>query len=268
MSFRRSDRPADRAESERLLDAARAGAPAEPGADALAHLLAAASAPTAPGELAGEEQALAAFRAARAAPAPAPAVAPRLRHRFRLGAALAGLAATATAGVAFAAVSLDRGAEPTPPPAPSTSGSTGAGSTGAGSTGPGTPSDSGSGSAGLTGGVPSTAPTPGASGGPGRPPSAGQLAGLCRGYLAKSDRQRARALETPAYADLVTAAGGADRVEAYCLALVPEKSPEPAPKPSADRGGKTPSADERRSTAPTPAAPTPRTGKPTSAPGR
>ncbi|MFG2107419.1 hypothetical protein [Micromonospora chersina] len=257
MSFRRSDRPADRAESERLLDAARAGAPAEPGGDRLAHLLAAAAAPADPGELAGEERALAAFRAARAAPVPAPAVAPRPRHRFRLGAALAGLAATATAGVAFAAVSLDRGTEPTPPPAPSTSGSTG----------PGTPTDSGSGSAGPTGGVPSTAPTPGASGGPGRQPNAGKLAGLCRGYLAKSDRQRARALETPAFADLATAAGGADRVEGYCLALVPEKSPEPAPKPSAD-GGKTPSADERRATPPTPAAPTPRTGKPTSAPGR
>ncbi|MET7804843.1 hypothetical protein [Micromonospora chersina] len=261
MSFRRSDRPADRAASERLLDAARAGAPAEPGGDPLAHLLAAAAASADPGELAGEERALAAFRAARAAPAPAPAVAPRPRHRFRLGAALAGLAATATAGVAFAAVSLDRGPEPTPPPSTS-------GSTGAGSTGPGTPTDSGPGSAGPTGGVPSTAPTPGASGGPGRPPSAGQLAGLCRGYLAKSDAQRARALETSAYADLVTAAGGADRVEAYCLALVPEKSPEPAPKPSADGGGKTPSADERRATPPTPAAPTPRTGKPASAPGR
>ncbi|MFG3298207.1 hypothetical protein [Micromonospora chersina] len=257
MSFRRSDRPADRAESERLLDAARAGAPAEPGVDPLAHLLAAAAAPADPGELAGEEQALAAFRAARAAPAPVPAVAPRPRHRFRLGAALAGLAATATAGVAFAAVSLDRGTEPTPPPAPSTSGST--------STGAGTPTDSGSGSAGPAGGVPSTAPTRGASGGPGRSPTAGQLAGLCRGYLAKSDQQRARALESPAFADLVTAAGGADRVEGYCLALVPEKSPEPAPKPSAD-GGKTPSADERRATPSTPAAPAPRTGKPTNAP--
>ncbi|MEU0156769.1 hypothetical protein ABZ071_33860, partial [Micromonospora fulviviridis] len=199
------------------------------------------------------------------------------RHRFRLGAALAGLAATATAGVAFAAVSLDRGTEPAPPPAPTTSGSTGAGSTGAGSTGatgPGTPTNTGSGSAGPTGGVPSTAPTPGASG---RPPSAGQLAGLCRGYLAKSDQQRARALETSAFADLVTAAGGADRVESYCLALAPEKSPEPAPKPSADAGRTTPSADAgrttpsadaRMATPSTPAAPTPRTGKPTTAPGR
>ncbi|MEU9825427.1 hypothetical protein [Micromonospora chersina] len=263
MSFRRTDRPADRAESERLLDAARAGAPAGPGGDPLAHLLAAAAAPADPGELAGEEQALAAFRAARAAPAPVPAVAPRPRHRVRLGAALAGLAATATAGVAFAAVSLDRGTEPASPPAPSTPGSTGAGSTG-----PGTPTDSGSGSAGPTGGEPSTAPTSGASGGPGRPAGAAQLAGLCRGYLAKSDGQRARALETAAYADLVTAAGGAERVEGYCLALVAGKSPEPAPKPSADAARTTPSADARRATPSTPAAPTPRTGKPSTAPGR
>ncbi|MEU0156517.1 hypothetical protein ABZ071_32480, partial [Micromonospora fulviviridis] len=48
MSFRRSDGPADRAESERLLDAARAGTPAEPGGDPLAYLLAAAAAPAAP----------------------------------------------------------------------------------------------------------------------------------------------------------------------------------------------------------------------------
>ncbi|MET8838120.1 hypothetical protein ABZV78_30010, partial [Micromonospora sp. NPDC004540] len=73
MSFRRSDGPADRAESERRLDAARAGTPPERAADPLAHLLAAAAAPGNPGELSGEEQALAAFRAARANPAPAPA---------------------------------------------------------------------------------------------------------------------------------------------------------------------------------------------------
>ncbi|MEV0807675.1 hypothetical protein AB0I41_15075, partial [Micromonospora sp. NPDC050200] len=67
MDFRRSDgseRPADRAEAERLLDAARAGGPPSAG-DPLARLLSAAAAPARPGELAGEEAALAAFRAAR-----------------------------------------------------------------------------------------------------------------------------------------------------------------------------------------------------------
>ncbi|PWU57250.1 hypothetical protein DLJ47_03210, partial [Micromonospora sp. S4605] len=65
MSLRRSGRPADRTESDRLLDAAGPGAPA--GTDPLARLLSAAAAPARPGELAGEEAALAAFRAARAA---------------------------------------------------------------------------------------------------------------------------------------------------------------------------------------------------------
>ena len=125
MSFRRSDGPADRAESERLLDAARDGRPTAD-ADPLRHLLAAAAAPANPGELSGEEQALAAFRAARAAPAPAPARAPRPRRlRAHAAAWVAGLAATATAGVAFAAVSLDGAGEPTSPPAPTTPGSSG-----------------------------------------------------------------------------------------------------------------------------------------------
>ncbi|MGW5672417.1 hypothetical protein ACWEVO_31520, partial [Micromonospora sp. NPDC003776] len=66
MTFRRSDGPADRAESERLLDAARAGRPPAPGDDPLTHLLAAAAGPTGPGELSGEERARAARNAARA----------------------------------------------------------------------------------------------------------------------------------------------------------------------------------------------------------
>ncbi|TDC59147.1 hypothetical protein E1258_19035, partial [Micromonospora sp. KC207] len=114
MSFRqpdRSDRPADRAESDRLLDAARDGRASGTGRtaeDPLAALLTAAAAPARPGELAGEEAALAAFRAARAAPAPTPARAPRRRRRW-IGAVawLGALAATVTAGVAVAAVGLD-----------------------------------------------------------------------------------------------------------------------------------------------------------------
>ncbi|MDZ5442969.1 hypothetical protein U2F26_09500 [Micromonospora sp. 4G57] len=246
MSSRRSDGPADRAESERLLDAARDGRPPAD-ADPLRHLLAAAAAPANPGELSGEEQAMTAFRAARVAPAFAPAPAPR-RRRLRVGAAawVAGLAATATAGVAFAAVSLDRPEQPTSPPAPTTPGSSSSGvdgspspTRGADPTGssPGTPASTG----------PSVAPgTTGA--GPGRPATTAQLTGLCRSYLAKSPEQRAKALETPSFGDLVSVAGGADRVEDYCLRLVPEASPNSSPS----RGA-------ARSTRPTPAAPT---GKP------
>ncbi|WP_446215399.1 hypothetical protein [Micromonospora sp. IBHARD004] len=244
MSFRRSDGPADRAESERLLDTARDGRPPAAAADPLRHLLAAAAAPANPGELSGEEQALAAFRAARAAPAPAPARAPR-RRRLRAGAVawVAGLATTATAGVAFAAVSLDAPEEPTPPPASTTPGSSGGDS----SPSPTRGADPTGSDPGASGAAPSGAPgTIGA--GPGRSAGTAKLAGLCRAYLARSAAQRAQALETPAYADLVTAAGGAERVEDYCLRLVPEASPTSSPSPRA-----------ARSTRPTPAAPT---GKP------
>ncbi|SBT39961.1 hypothetical protein [Micromonospora auratinigra] len=240
MSFGRSDGPADPAESDRLLDAARAGRDPGPDADPLARLLAAASAPAGPGELSGEEQALAAFRAARAHPAPAAASAPRRRLRVGVAAWVAGLAATATAGVAFAAVRIDRSEQPAPPPAPTSAASSGP----AGSRTPGPSADPTAAT-----GTPAPTASPGQTGGPGRPAKVQQLTGLCRAYLAKSDRQRARALETPAYADLVAAAGGAGQVEAYCLRLVP-----PAGKPTEPHERVTPSGPA--GTAPTPAHPT------------
>ncbi|MFE9693560.1 hypothetical protein [Micromonospora sp. NPDC005806] len=230
MSFRRSDGPADRAESERLLDAARAGRPPTPGADPLAHLLAAAAAPADPGELAGEEHALAAFRVARANAASVPARAPR-RRRLRVGvtAWAAGLAATATAGAAFAAVSLDRPEQPAPPLAPTSAGNTG-GSSAASPTG----SAGDSPTSGTAGPAPSTGVAPTGTGGPGQPAKAEQLTGLCRAYLAKSDEQRVKALEAPAFADLVAAAGGAEQVETYCLRLVPDQGPKGSPSPRGD----------------------------------
>ncbi|MFC4147592.1 hypothetical protein ACFO0M_15150 [Micromonospora mangrovi] len=257
MRFRRSAGSADRAESERLLDGIRDGRPPTRDADPLVRLLAAAAAPANPGELSGEEQALAAFRAARAHPAPAPARAPR-RHGVRIGAVawVAGLAATATAGIAFATVSLDRPEQPATPPAPATPASSGPGVDGS-------PSHSGSGTPTEGGATPSVAPTPtgatpgdapgGATGRPDRPAGVTQLTGLCRSYQAKPAAQRAKALKTPAYADLVTAAGGADRIEAYCLRLVPAASPKPSPDA---RNTRSPGP----TAVPSPAAPTHRTG--------
>ncbi|GAA3756301.1 hypothetical protein [Micromonospora maritima] len=221
-------RPDDRAESERLLDAARAGTPARPDDDPLAGLLAAASGQASADELAGEDRALAAFRAARAAPPATPA--PRARRRLRVAAALSGLPATAVAWVAFAAVGLDRGQEPVVPPAPTTAGPSDVDPSGAGPSrpAPGTPTGAASGAA-----TPSAPPPPSRSAT--APPVDGRLAGHCRAYLAKSDRQRAQALTTPGFADLVAAAGGADLVEGYCRALVPSAG-EPAkgePRPTA-----------------------------------
>ncbi|MBO4139879.1 hypothetical protein J5U46_06930 [Micromonospora tulbaghiae] len=244
MHARRSGGPADRAESDRLLDAARAGTPPGADADPLTRLLSAAAGPAAPGEVAGEERALAAFRAARAtdgtAPTAAAVAAPRPRRRLRIAAALSGLAATAVAGVAFAAVRLDRPPEPVVPPA-TTAGPTGAGPTGTGPgvTGPsrpapGTPAGDASGAASPPAPTPASSGTPSAEGGPPAPAAtSGRMAGHCRAYLAKPERQREKALTTPGFADLVAAAGGPEQVESYCRNLVgaPAEGPDDEPEP-------------------------------------
>ncbi|MER7459583.1 hypothetical protein [Micromonospora sp. NPDC126480] len=242
MIFRRSARHGG-AELDRLLDAG-AGVPPT-GADPVARLLSAAAAPARPDELAGEEAALAAFRAARVAPV-RPAEPPRRRRPIRAGAVAwaAGIAVTATAGVAFAAATIDRPGLPIPPrpvtPAPLTSDSAPAsptrpGGDGTSGTPSGGPTSSGPGS--TTGAPSAGTPTTGAP----SPSSAGpsqRLAGHCKAYLAKSPAQREKALDKPAFADLVTAAGGRDRVTTYCTELVGEPAPpatgKPEPEPSAD----------------------------------
>ncbi|SCG44706.1 hypothetical protein GA0070560_10487 [Micromonospora halophytica] len=237
MDFRRSDsadHPAERARSERLLDAARTGASGD--VDPLARLLSAAAGPTRPGELAGEDAAVAAFRAARAA-GPAAVAPPRRRRGLTTGvvAWIAGVAATATAGVAFAAVTIDRPTGPERPPRPSAPAPTSADDT-PDRTGTPTGGTSSGGPSATPGPVPSTAAGSDRPGAPGGPAGTAQLTGLCRGYLAKPAAQREKALRTPAYADLVDAAGGAERVDAYCQGLVPEQSPAAvSPEPSRAR---------------------------------
>ncbi|KWV31446.1 hypothetical protein [Micromonospora rifamycinica] len=232
MNFHRSARPGrtvDRAEAERLLDAPGPGVP--PSADdPLARLLAAAAAPARPGELAGEQAAVAAFRAAQGAVAPASGV--RRRRRLTTGvlAWIAGLAATATAGVAFAAVTLDdRPGERTPGPVPSASDT--------GSTSP-TPhrTDPSRRPTAAPGGTSPGAAVPPATPPHGKPAGDGRWTGQCRAYLAKSPEQRAKALTKPGFAGLVDAAGGADRVEAYCRELVPDH-PAPGPATGGPKGG-------------------------------
>ncbi|MER7591660.1 hypothetical protein ABTW72_29390 [Micromonospora sp. NPDC127501] len=236
-------RRADHADTERLLDSAPArvdatldqrpsATPTEvdanvpdahlnaPNVPPVAALLAAAAGPVRPGELAGEDAAVAAFRAARANPTPAVPQRPR-RRRMTTGAVawIGAVAATATAGAAFAAVTRDRGPDPVAPapsrPSPSphqgASRSTEPGrSTGSGAPAPGAPSP--------------VTPTP-----PAGPTTAGEVHGLCLAWRAKKPEQREKALRTPAFQKLVTAAGGPAGVEAYCQRLVPEAKPsEPA----------------------------------------
>ncbi|GIJ09451.1 hypothetical protein ACFFMR_21165 [Micromonospora andamanensis] len=229
-----------RVDHERLLDAARATRsprPAPGPGDPLASLLRAAAAPARERELAGEEAAVAAFRAAHLTEA-TDAVTRRRRHRLTVGALawVAGVAATATAGAALAAVGLDRSG-PTPPPAVTSPAAPeptiGPGTpTGEPSAVPTAPTD------GPTAGATSVPPTspPGASltpspeatdhVGPGNSDNTTDRPGLCRAYLAKSERQREKALDRPAFNELVVAAGGAEHVEGYCRNLRSESDPD------------------------------------------
>jgi hypothetical protein len=214
--------PIDPTIAERLLRD-RAGGPPP-----LVELLAAAAAPGRESELGGEQSAVVAFRMAQRA-APATASGPSARSRWArfvtVKVAAVGLA-IATAGVALAA---GTGVLPNPlntripPPAP----------TGA----PGT-------SAVVTAGVPGHPTTANASG-------AANLFGLCTAYLAHVAAHPDTPWPNPALATLTQAAAGADRVTAFCTALVeaaksgPTKGPgnstahptgPPSPHPTGDPG--------------------------------
>ncbi|WCN78740.1 hypothetical protein [Micromonospora sp. LH3U1] len=198
----------------------------------MARLLAAAAGPIRPAELAGEEAALAAFRAARSNPAPS---VPHRPHRRRLttGAVawIGAVAATATAGAAFAAVTRDWVPNPVAPAPSRTSPTPDQPASRSGepsrSASPGTPSP----------GTPSPrTPSPAVPSAPGTAPAytapAGQLHGLCRAWQAKKPEQREKALRTPGFKKLVIAAGSAEEVEAYCQRLVPVAKPSAPAKAS------------------------------------
>jgi len=197
------------------------GGPAE-----VARVLAAAAAPAGNGPLAGEEAALAAFRAARLDPAaasPARSMVKSARARLlTLRVAVAALATTSVlGGVAFAASTQtlpyqrnDKppvSAAPSPPPA---------------SDPPASPRSS-------PGGDRTPAPGNAPNARPAEPSPS--LVGLCRAYTARPPGKRGKALETPAFDALVTAAGDRKRVAEYCATLLgesgkPEK-PKKSPKP-------------------------------------
>lgn len=230
--------PIDPFTAERLLRGEPASADQVP--DRLAGLLAAAAAaaPAEAGELAGEDAAVAAFREARLAPAP------RLRRLSMLKATLAKyitvkvgavalIATTTTAGGVALAAGGDHlptalgGGKPTAHPKPTHR--------------PGTP---GPGKDGKHNGPGQTA-KPGQPG-HGKPGAAADpaLKGLCQAYKShvvhgadgkpgKQDKA-SKLLDTPAFARLVSAAGGKDKVAPFCAALLDDRKdkagPTPAPK--------------------------------------
>ncbi|GAA4564045.1 hypothetical protein GCM10023176_09310 [Micromonospora coerulea] len=209
---------------ERLLVGPAADRPDGP--EALVRLLTAVRVAPRPHELTGEPAALAAFRAARAGSLPAPAARPERRILAGLlGAKVAVaalLAAAATGGVALAAATGNlpgsQGDNTQATTAPSTS-------------------------AGLdpspTGGS-DVSPTPGA-GPAGRGTASPAILGLCTAYRAEESDNRRRALENSRFADLVSAAGGREKVPDYCDRLLDAGAEPATARPSAtDRPGHEP----------------------------
>jgi hypothetical protein len=168
----------------------------------LAKLLSEAAAPARGHELRGEEAAMAAFRAAR------PVTARPARRRFgavawaRLATVKVGAIALALAvtGVALAA---GTGIIPNPLPgmAPTTSTPSVPASNDFNSTSNHGDNRGGPSQAGQT------------------PPPSQSLNGLCHAYLAQMAAKPDKVLENPNFARLVEAAGGADKVPAFCDAL-------------------------------------------------
>lgn len=208
MSSQEGRSPMDRKTAEELLRGDRAGHP-------LTELLAAAKAPATAGELSGEADALAAFRAA----AQSPDVVPRRRRSMlakllTLKVAAAAFACTATVGgVALAA---STGALPNP-------------------IGSERPSHSPSHSASRSPSA-SHAPRPSFSARP--VPSGSALPDLCREWAGKDRDHRAKALDDAHFGELVKRAGKKDRnrVEQFCGLREPAPSGKPSARPSGRPG--------------------------------
>jgi hypothetical protein len=195
---------------DRLLEGRLDPASAPPGHGGLARLLAAATAPAAPEELAGERSAMATFEAVmRSHP---PILVPRRSavpsKVFTIKAAAAALVAVLSlGGIAAAATGLlpDQ-ASPKADRAAATTGADAAGHA------------VGDAAAANTGGTAHA----GATGGQGRASAVGPdataaaRAGLCRAWQAGQGDDHGRREDSVAFQALVDAAGGADKVAAYC----------------------------------------------------
>ncbi|GAA1770234.1 hypothetical protein [Luedemannella helvata] len=202
--------PFDAAAAESLLDGGRDGPPE------LVELLARASAPARPTELAGEAAALAAFRAAQPATPGRGAARRRVITRL-LTVKAATIAAFAVGGVAIAA---GTGVLPTP-----------------GGDRPSGPGPGVATSGAATGTRPAAgAPRTTAALTTAQPPAshaataAASLAGLCQAYTTVAGKNPEKALENRSFAALVTAAGGADRVDDFCARLTTAAATAPSPK--------------------------------------
>jgi hypothetical protein len=231
------------------------GAPVDGEVGPLADLLAAAAAPARADELMGEAAAVAAFRDAAGAsrPAAAPVAITGSRRALRLKVAIAvaavvgtGFAGTAAAGLLPGDDSPAPVAAPTSATQSSSSSATGSGAstspsdkadTGIGTPPHKTPSDAATNpKSDQSGNRPSVTPA--------SPRPTAAIIGLCRSYsnLSKHDTGRSdrsysdSMLNEPAFQPLVRAAGGKDKVAAYCTQVLalPEPSDRPSGRPTSD----------------------------------
>jgi PT repeat len=185
--------------AEDLLD--RAGGDAQH--PLLAATLRAAAGPARPGELAGRHQALAAFNRARQDPVVCQRrpsmIKTTLLKLLTVKAATIAAVVVGTGGVALAA---STGAIPNPlnnHPAPAASAS---------KSHPGAPD---------------------ASARPGNADPSPSLVGLCHAYTAGAGSDHGKALESPAFQALLTAAGGKDKVDAFCTGILASAKPTDHP---------------------------------------
>lgn len=178
---------------------------------ALAGLLAAAAAPPRDRELAGEHQAVAAFREARLSPANNPRRPEMSAAKLLAVKALIAVLGVSGGGVALAAATGHLPAQP------------------GGSHSPASPAAAAPAAAHST---PSAAGHPASH--PGASPSP-SVRGLCQAYTAHPGSNPGKSLGNPAFTALISAAGGKDHVAAYCAAMLAAK---PGNAPTAHPVGK------------------------------
>jgi hypothetical protein len=192
----------------------------------LASLLVAVAAPALPAELASEQACVDRFRAASRVPARRPrklsVIKATVLRLLTVKAAIAALATTTAGGVVLAASTgtlhnpLDGHTSGVAP------GVTASQPAAKPSKGTGDRDADGQGRNGG-GSAASHAPSP-------------SLVRLCHAYDEGNKAEHGKALDNPAFTVLVTAAGGRDRVDEYCAALLasPSAAPEGSPKPGTD----------------------------------
>jgi hypothetical protein len=197
--------------AEQLLRGESASGPASQLADhyALASLLAFAAAPAADRELAGEAEAVTAFRRAHLGPATQQRRPLMSATKLLLAKAVIAAVGVSGGGIALAAATGHLPANLTGTPAAASSAVAATAM----------PSASGKSTS-----HPAASPSP-------------SLRGLCQAYTAHAGRNTGKALDSPAFTALITAAGGKDSVTAFCTSLLAThpgnaSASHPAGKPS------------------------------------